>query len=444
MRDRVVLAVDPAGATGSRLAVDRVFAVKGRGVVVTGTLRGRPLARGATLRVVPGGRNVRVREVQVHGEAVEVAETGRTALNLAGIEAADLHRGLVLTDDPGVAASDRVLVRSDIALPDRMRARIHLGTAATEVSVGRSGRDALDLGDGSFGAIVRLAEPVAVATADRAVLRRSSGTHPVVGVIVLDPAPARGISRRRQSSGSVTRLADAVVAGDPTAIAAARLELHGVLEPGDEPISLADDVAEGAEVSAVTAVGDGATLTAVRAATARSIRRQATISRDGAALTAAWLVDRMVRDGRLVRDGTEIRLPGSERHAGTDPALAAAMDRLEQALAAVSPPALAEAARSAACPPEGVRALERAGRIEVIEPDLAYAATTYRDLAARALAMAAREPLTPAAFRDATGTSRKYVVAILGDLDRRGILRRTGDGHVPGPRAPALAGPGRP
>ena len=62
--------------------------------------------------------------------------------------------------------------------------------------------------------------------------------------------------------------------------------------------------------------------------------------------------------------------------------------------------------------------------------------STYRDLAARAIAMAGREPLTPAAYRDATGTSRKYVMAILEDLDRRAILRRTPEGHVPGPKAP--------
>jgi hypothetical protein len=79
--------------------------------------------------------------------------------------------------------------------------------------------------------------------------------------------------------------------------------------------------------------------------------------------------------------------------------------------------------------------LERSGRIVVLEPDLAYAATTYRDIAATALALAAAGPLTPAALRDATGTSRKYVMAILADLDRRAILRRTPAGHVPGLRA---------
>ena len=120
--------------------------------------------------------------------------------------------------------------------------------------------------------------------------------------------------------------------------------------------------------------------------------------------------------------------------------MVAAMDRLERALAVAAPPALSEAARAAACPPDGVRALDRAGRIRVLEPDLAYASSTYRTLEAQALAMSSRAPLTPAAFRDATGTSRKYVMAILADLDRRGILRRTDAGHVPGPRAAAAGG----
>ena len=94
-----------------------------------------------------------------------------------------------------------------------------------------------------------------------------------------------------------------------------------------------------------------------------------------------------------------------------------------------------EAAATAACPTEGVRELERSGRIVVLDDDLAYATPTYDEITATALRLATTAPLTPAALRDATGTSRKYVMAILEDLDRRGILRRTPDGHVPGPRA---------
>jgi hypothetical protein len=84
-----------------------------------------------------------------------------------------------------------------------------------------------------------------------------------------------------------------------------------------------------------------------------------------------------------------------------------------------------------------VQALQAEGRIVRLGPDLAWATPTYHRLAAAALDRARVAPLSPAAFRDATGTSRKYVLAILEDLDRRGILERTAAGHVPGARAPA-------
>jgi selenocysteine-specific elongation factor len=117
------------------------------------------------------------------------------------------------------------------------------------------------------------------------------------------------------------------------------------------------------------------------------------------------------------------------------------MDRLEALLAQPAPPRLREAAARAGCPDAGVRLLARRERIVLLEPDLAYATGAYRGLERQALDLASLRPLTPAAFRDATGTSRKYVMAILEDLDRRGILRRTDAGHVPGPRAATLAGP---
>ena len=443
VRDRVFgseVGERPSG--GSRLAIDRVFGVKGRGLVVTGTLRGRPLARGASLRLVPGDRLVHVREVQVHGATVEVAEPGRTALNLAGVEASDLHRGIVLTDDPAVVASDRLLVRFLEPLPDRARTRFHLGTEAVDAAVGRSGRDALELPDGSSAAILRLAAPIAVASGDRAVLRRTSGSDRIVGALLLDPAPARGISRRRQSSERVGRLATAILGGEVMAIAEARLDLHGGLGPGDGggPMALAADVETAVADAVLAAVDPGAMLAQARAAAARALRRHVTIERTAAATTAAAVVDRLEADGRLIRDGTEVRRPGSTPvRAAVDPGLTAAMDRLERTLAASAPPGLADAARAAGCTPDGIGELERSGRIVVLEPDLAYAATTYRELTGRALALAATRPLTPAGLRDATGTSRKYVMTILADLDRRGILRRTPAGHVPGPRAPAPA-----
>jgi selenocysteine-specific elongation factor len=434
LRDRVL--ADPAyvatAARLPRLGIDRVFGVKGRGVVVTGTLRGGPLERAASLRVVPGDATVRVREVQVHGSTVEqVAGGGRTASNLAGQEPDMLRRGTVLTTDSAIVASDRLLVHLAVPVPDRARFRLHLGTAAAEASVGRSGRDAVELPNGAA-AILRLAEPVAVAIGDRFVLRRNGGEPAIVGGLVLDPSPARGVSRKRQTRDRVAALAEAVAAADSAGISVARTDLHGILPPD----GVADDVRDAARSIALEEVEAEPSLTSIRASVARALRRAATVSRDGALAIAASIVDGLVSEGQLVRDGDRVRAAGQAAPT-TDPELEAAMDRLVSALDVVAPPSLRQAAAAAGCPPVAVRELERSGRIAVLEDDLAYAMTAYRDLAAKALTMSAREPLTPAAFRDATGTSRRYVLAILEDLDRRAILRRTADGHVPGPRAPA-------
>ena len=452
LRDRALAAVGDRGtaSSGSRLAIDRVFAVKGRGEVVTGTLRGEPLATGATLRLVPGDRTVRVREVQVHGASVGSASPGRTALNLSGGARSGLHRGVVLTDDPTVTASDRWLIQLDAAWPDRTRARVHLGTAAVDGTLSRGGRDALELPDGSAGAMIRLAAPLAVAAGDRLVMRRLSGTHRIVGAIVLDAVPARGVARRRQTPDRVWALAIALARREPAAIAAAHLDLHGALpgRDGAAHMAIAPDVVDAIDealLAAAVATGETATvltsLTRMRAVATRTLRCLTSLDRAGATVAGTAAVDRLVADGRLIREGAAVRLPGAATALlpEADPMLIAAMERLELALAGPSPPSLAAAARAAGCPPLGVRELERLGRIVVLEPDLAYAISAYRQLVGRALALAAHEPLTPAALRDATGTSRKFVMAILLDLDRRAILRRTPTGHVLGPRAPQPA-----
>src|SRR5246127_1467009 len=80
-----------------RLPIDRVFAIKGFGAVVTGTLISGSVARADEVELFPAGKRLRVRGVQSGGEAVERAIPGqRTAVNLAGIDHTALRRGMVL------------------------------------------------------------------------------------------------------------------------------------------------------------------------------------------------------------------------------------------------------------------------------------------------------------------------------------------------------------
>jgi selenocysteine-specific elongation factor len=480
LRDRVIARAAGSPAGPCRLAIDRAFSVRGRGAVVTGSLRAGELRAGDLLRLEPGGRELRVRGLEVHHAPADVASGGRTAANLAGIELAHLARGAVLASGPGIEPADRLLVA--LARPTRLGVagaarqpswppvdgtglRLHLGTAQVDARIGRRGREGVELPDGRVTAILRLAEPVATFIGDRGVLRQPSPGNVVAGLEVLDPRPALGIARRRVTPERIAVLAGAIADADVDAASDALLALHGAATtdliaavaaaigragPGILAIRgalvVAPDVRDAVEAAAVAAVAvfhrdqplaSGIPTSELRAAMWPALRRLVTIRReDGDAAGAAieTIIDGLVARRRLGRDGDRIREPA--REAGPPPALAAAMDRLEVLLDVPAPPGLAEAAQAAGCPAEGIRALEAAERIVRVEADLAWAAPAFERLATVALELARRAPLAPAALRDATGTSRRVVMPLLEDLNRRGLLLRTPTGHVPGPRAP--------
>ncbi len=489
LRDRVIARAAGSPAGPRRLAIDRAFSVRGRGAVVTGSLRAGELRAGDVLRLEPGGREVRVRGLEVHHGPADVANGGRTAANLAGVELAHLGRGAVLASGPGIEPADRLLVA--LARPTRLgvagsahaartaRAtgqsswppvdgtalRLHLGTAQVDARIGRRGREAVELPDGRVTAILRLAEPVATFIGDRGVLRQPSPGTVVAGLEVLDPRPALGVARRRATPERIAVLAGAVTDADVDAASDALLALHGAVTtdriaavtaaigragPGIQTIRralvVAPDVRDAVEAAALAAVAafhreqplaSGIPTSELRAAMRPALRRLVAIRREDAEAAGAAIetvIDGLVARRRLGRDDDRIREPA--REAGPPPALAAAMDRLEALLDVSAPPGLAEAAQAAGCPAEGVRDLEATGRIIRVEADLAWAAPAFERLVAVALELARRAPLAPAALRDATGTSRRVVMPLLEDLNRRGLLVRTPAGHVPGPRAP--------
>ncbi|MFL5777583.1 MAG: selenocysteine-specific translation elongation factor [Chloroflexota bacterium] len=441
LRDGLETASDRSATPApARLAVDRAFSVRGHGLVVTGSLRGGPIARGDSLRVVPGRASARVRGLEVHGRSVPSVDAGggRVALNLAGVAPEHIGRGRVLTSDPAVVATDRLLVELRATERPRGRIRLHLGTDAVDAVAGSSRRDAVALSDVGTAVLIRLSRPVAAAPGDRFLLRPPAPRGPVGGR-VLDVLPARGVSRRRQTAERLVALARALEAMDE--YERARLALHGALG-AEGRVRLAPDVTETGDAIALAlvaerAAGGAVPLAMVRREVALGLRRSVTLSLPAATTAAAAVIEALVADGRLTREGESVRSPDAGP-ADRDAADVEAMDRLEAILAVPAPPSLVDAGDIAGCPPDAVRELERAGRIVVLGPDVAYAATTYRQLSEVALSMAADRPLTPAAYRDATGTSRKYVMAILEDLGRRGVLTRRPEGHVPGPRAGTL------
>ena len=119
-----------------RLPIDRAFSMKGFGAVVTGTLISGKINEGDELELLPLRINVRVRGLQVHGKSVHEAHAGqRTAVNLAGVDTAQIERGMVLAPAGRLRPTQIVDVWIDV-LPDasravrsRSRVRFHIGAA---------------------------------------------------------------------------------------------------------------------------------------------------------------------------------------------------------------------------------------------------------------------------------------------------------------------------
>jgi selenocysteine-specific elongation factor len=185
-------------ARGVRLPIDRAFSIPGFGPVVTGSLVSGTISRDQKLDLLPSGRSVRVRRLEVHGRETAQARAGeRVSANLAGVELSELARGLVL-GSPGAFATTKLLtVRLDLlpsapALDTGTRVSLHHFSAERRASVRLLDGRELAAG-GSSRAQLRLSEALAAAPGDRFVLRRLSPVETIGGGVVLDPlwAPVR-------------------------------------------------------------------------------------------------------------------------------------------------------------------------------------------------------------------------------------------------------------
>jgi selenocysteine-specific elongation factor len=179
-----------------RLPIDRAFAMKGFGSVVTGTLISGSVGPGDEVELFPSGLKLRVRGVQSGGKAVERATPGqRTAVNLAGIEHTALKRGMVLATPGKFRKTRRIDVRLQLLasarkMKQRARVHFHAGTVETVAEVLFHGEKELPPGGSAF-ANLKLQDEVLVLPGDRFIVRQFSPVVTIGGGVVLDPHARR-------------------------------------------------------------------------------------------------------------------------------------------------------------------------------------------------------------------------------------------------------------
>lgn len=423
----LAMAPDARDLDRPRLWIDRVFAAKGAGTVVTGTLTDGAITTDDEL--VAGTHRVRVRGIESHGMPSGRGDPGaRVALNLVGVDRHDLARGDAVVR-PG---QWHTVTTVDVAL-----------TPVLGADLKRRGRLSAAVGSGEHRiwfrrideqfARLRFDAALPLAPGDRIVLRDTGAKATVAGAEVLDIAPVR---RAADAPDRLVKPLGARILESgwiPKDALAARAGL---------PFEQARSLVEGAGGQSV-----GTWLVA------------------GDAIEPARTLVTDIVTQRHREHPTDTGLPLSDlaRHLGLDPARTTALldtmpdlvidqgavrarDHVGSATSTVEGRALIAAlgANPFAPPrPEDLtlaRALAREGVL--VELDGIYFTASAIDAARTQLidALATRGSLTISDARGVLGSSRKYVVPIMGRMDSEGVTRRRGDDRIPGPRSGLLEG----
>ncbi len=429
-----------------RLPIDRVFTMAGFGTVVTGTLIDGQLAVGDDVEVVPGGRRARIRGLQSHRDSVERAPPGtRTAVNLAGIAKDDLRRGMVLTKPGSTGAASVVNVRlravASLAHPIRrnMRVTFHTGADEAEAQVRLLDADELRAGESAW-AQIRLDKAIAVAMRDRFVVRTPNDT--IGGGVIVDTASKR---HRRRDQGVLERL-ETMLSADPVELVRAAIERTPFVrrrrisaETSLDDASIDHAVAglvENGRVASVLAGGDERFATA---AYLMDVERRAVEAVDGyhraRALRRGMPLQELRERLRLDIDVFDaIAARWSEMRVGEGCARLAAFtptpDASQRAQIDVLLASLRNGGSASAVEPELMAYLIERGEI-VDASGLLFEGAAFERMAATVHdRMAASGAITLGEVRDLLGVGRKQAQALLEEMDRRRITRRTGDARV--------------
>jgi selenocysteine-specific elongation factor len=475
------------------LPLDRAFAVKGFGTVVTGTLFSGSLAAGDEVDLAGAGakvRSARIRGVQVHGAPVDRARAGqRTAANLAGVEVADAPRGSALVPAGTVESTGaahvldvelELLPWAPRPLKDRTRLLAHIGTAQAQATVALIDRAQLLPGERAA-AQLRLGSPVAALAGLRFLVRGELG-KPAEGAA---PPPGRlaaaarahastlgggrilsvGARKRRRRENDVRAL-EALAGDDALAQAEELLREAGHLGAtpgrlagrGQFSVKSAEKALERlAQLGRAVLVDRDARLYVQtgllqkleRKIAARleqhaaaspldpSIAKEELRQRAGAPPPRlfARALAHLVEASELRSEAERVRPAGAPAPlSGPD---AGAQERLVGILegAGLSPPRIDELPQLIGETPQRTQAmlksLSAAGRATKVSEELWFGAQPLRDLRQKLLAhLSQHGSIDAQGFKELTGQSRKFTIPLLEWFDKEKVTLRIGDKRV--------------
>ena len=446
-----------------RLNIDRSFSLKGFGTIVTGTLIDGPMVSGRDVWLYPGGRRLRIRNIQVHEEDVQRAEPPqRTALNLAGIACSEIRRGDVLSTAPDLAATRMLDVKVTCLagaepLVHWQRMRLLIGTREVMVRIVPLGAEQIAPGTEGFLQLRLEADELYVRAGDRFILRTYSPMHTVAGGEILDAHP----KKHRRFKADVVEGLKARDAGLTDEVTADYLRLRQVPFTQAEVIARAVDLPLAKVETALEHLRRSGTVRRTRQGYIHSqvyknwkakvlqllrayhqakplqpgmpqaeFRRRLNLGEDdGTALLHLLMAGGVCRLSRQCVAAKEFRIafsPAQRKlqsliekkldHSGFVPTRADELRALGKEAAAV------------------VDALNGKSLV-FLSPEFVLSKRCFTQAAQRACGLLqAGQVLQLGQFRDVLGINRSQTLLILEYMDRCGLTRRVGDGRLAGPK----------
>ncbi len=458
---------DRAAVDVFRLAIDRVFAVHGRGTVVTGSVLCGHATAQATLELLPARATCRVRELQRHGaSATQVGGGQRAALNLTGIDREQIERGMelatpgYLTPSRYVDARVRILHRGERAIQSHQRVRVCMGTREILATFVVIGARIIEPGGEALGQL-RFTEPVVCAHGQRFILRNETAQFTLGGGAVIRPV-ARRLRRsqtdiveslqRADSPDPQVRFEEVLRDASFEQLAPARLACATGCQIGDVPPMQENLRARGVLVRITPACE--VHRDAIEALEARAMAMLARhhaanpmqpgllrdrfvtwLDKRSDAGTGRALAVRLEQSGRVVARGPYVA--DRSFQGAASPEDAALLERIvsEITSAGFDPPQWTALRALAGASKPRCKALEELARCDhrlvLMAPQQYIAASILArfEETVRELGTGDRR-FTLAQVRDALGLSRRVVQPLLEHLDRVRITRRLGDERV--------------
>lgn len=448
-----------------RLYIDRSFVQQGIGGVATGTLKGGNLNAGQQAYLWPSQQSGKIKSLQSNGINVETAVPGqRTALSITGINKSLLVRGGLITDTDNfsylkkhsvLALSLELLGNAPVGIKDRRKALMITGTTEVEGEIRLY--DTKELKPSHSGVVFfKPDEPVYCHIGDRFIMRLPTPMVTLGGGKILDHL--QHFPRQKQLNNYkylLNRISDSlldlILSEVEKMIMIKREELLSYSDYSKSELKKTTDelvkenklnvfnglLYNSENLNAVISelsYGIKNYLTANLHLTSLSLQQLTQISFLENELTVN-LINYMAANGLMLKEGSNYRLSGQTTNLKGP--VKKAYDEILAKLKAekYTPPLITEFAKQGKAYKDAIKYIIDTGQAYKCGSDFIFTIDAWSDINTYIIQQIKNTgKLLLSDLRDKFNITRKFIIPILEETDRKKITKRDGDFRVAGER----------